>query len=191
MSKKLRINVIGQAWSGKTTLVEHAADKYQGTIFRPSDVIREYAQIHKLPLRNRSDYAQYHTAMLADNPHAITDAVINNPHELLLIDGLRVPNHALELIQAVGMRTISLDCPANVRFDRYQQASSLRKNRELGRIASLQDFINDEVTDNNSEDRNHPNVLAIMNMADITIDASATEQVVFYQADTYIESLFA
>lgn len=190
-SKKVRINIIGQAWSGKTTLIEHAAEKYHGGIFRPSDVIREYAQIHRLPLRNRSDYAQYHGEMLARNPRAITDAVLDNPSSLLLIDGLRVPDHALTLIKAVGMRTVSLDCPAIVRFDRYQQASAQRKGRELGHIASLQEFIADEATDNGSDNPNHPNVTAIMNMADIIIDASAIEQEVFLQADTYIESLLA
>ena len=189
--EKTRINLIGQAGSGKSTISQHLAEHFGFEIFRPSDVIREYAQARDIALKRRQDYVDVHQAMMDEDPDMIVRPVLQSPAARLCIDGLRVPHHAEILQRQVGMVTLALACPVETRFDRVYNASEWRRYREESQVKTLEEFTADEAADNDNTDPLLPNVVTIMRMAGTTIDASQPLEVVLRQTELFLGSTIA
>lgn len=165
----LRINLIGKPGSGKSTLADYLSSEYGFDVFRPSDVIRNYAKARQIMLAHRGDYVNAHHLMLQENPNAMTDPIINHASSRLCIDGLRVPSHAARVQQAVGLITIGLECPDEVRFSRVLSAQEIRAHRDASKIIDFDEFLADEAPDNQTEDPSKPSVPLVMAMAKFVI----------------------
>jgi adenylate kinase family enzyme len=187
--EKVRLNIIGQAGSGKSTLATYLAERFGFGIFTPSDAIREYAKPRGIQLQTREDYVKAHAQMLQDNPDAIIEPIVSSEEQRLLVDGLRVPTHVDILRQREGLITLALDCSVAVRFEHMLAAPATRQYRDTTVPMTFEDFVANEVIDNTSSDPSHPNVVTVMQMADLTIDSSQPLYKVHEQAAFYVESI--
>jgi adenylate kinase family enzyme len=196
MLRFFRVNVIGEAGAGKSTLATKLAE--QGfELFRPSDVIRAFAERESIPLSKRQDYVDLHRKMVAEDPYAMIRPLLERDVEGLVIDGLRVQALAQLLERDFGMHTIALDKPstmteeawANMRHERIRGASHLRTYRDRSIIGHLADFRADEQADrvDGSDFEPHiPNVMAMAGVRGIVIDASLPPEKVLTQAQEYV-----
>jgi len=189
--EQIRINVIGQGWSGKSNLVKHLSDKYGFDVFRPSDVIREYAEAKGISISSREDYVRAYSDMTNIDPDAVSGPVINSQSERLIVDGMRVPRDVVKTQMKVGMLIVALDCPVELRFAHMLDSPKGRRLRDGGHITTIDQFIADEAIDNSSTDPDMPNVITIMKMAELTLDASQPETTVHQQADEYVGRILA
>ena len=167
-SKRLIINCIGQAGSGKTTLAQKMDEVFGFHVYRPSSVISAYAVQHGMELQHRTDYIQCHDEMLRKDPEAMTRPIFETTQPRIWIDGLRVPAHADILKQKLGMYTLALDAPPEVRLRNIMNAANTRGRNE-SHINTVGSLISEESADNNSSDPHTPNVNTIMEAADYTI----------------------
>ncbi len=185
----IRVNVIGQAGAGKSTLVTQAQRRWGGEIFRPSDVIRKYANLNHLPLTNRVNYLESHTRMTQDDPDAIVRPVITSEVDRLWLDGLRAPEHVRILQDTVGLVTIAIECPDELRFERalIDIEKGRRKRGLIPQALTLKSFLDDEVADN---DMSHGvSVEQVMGMAKYVIDGSQSPEGVSGKLDGIISSM--
>lgn len=187
--EKLRLNIIGQAGAGKSTLATYLAERFGFGIFTPSDAIREYAKPRDIQLQTREDYVKAHAQMLQENPDAIIEPIVSSGEQRLLVDGLRVPAHVEILRKRVGLMTLALDCSVEVRYEHKLAAPPTRQYRDMTVPMTFEDFVANEIIDNTSADPSHPNVVTVMQMADHTIDSGQPLNTVHEQARIFVESI--
>ena len=180
------INIIGQAGSGKSTVAHYLHEKHGFEIYRPSDTIRQYASAQGIPLIGRDTYVKCHREMIDADPFAMTRPVVNSDAPRICVDGLRVRAHVEELKQRCGMFTAALVCPAEIRFEHVMNAGEWRSYRDETHLQTLADFIADEQADNHNTDPIEPNVEAIMDMADVTINGNRPLYEVLADVDRFI-----
>ncbi len=190
--ERIVVNIIAQAGTGKSTLARKLASEYDFKIFRPSDVIREYAKSHGISLRDRHDYVACHRIMMAEDAGMIIRPVVEDTANVC-IDGLRVIAHAQTLRHDLGMRTLALSCPAQECFRRIMDGKEWRAYRDSSNITTYNDYLKDNAADNGNTDPLEPNVELVMEMHDLSaspIDASQPEEAVFTEAAALIRPLF-
>lgn len=179
----VRINLIGRAGSGKSTIATFLAEEYGFEIYRPSDVIREFAKQKGITLKTRQDYVAIHKIIHDQDPDAIIQPVIDSDSPLLLVDGMRAPAYIEKLQKEVGLKVIALDATDQ---ERYQRVVGRARDGEHSQ--SLTDFLNNEAAD---EHKNPylPNVSSVIKMADIKIDANRPPHEVCLAVVEYLEQL--
>ncbi|HEY8999448.1 MAG TPA: AAA family ATPase [Candidatus Saccharimonadales bacterium] len=124
---KVIITLVGAAGSGKSSAARHLCEKYGFEMFTFSTAIREYAEAHNLPLKNRTDFAAAHKAIVAEQGvEYLPNRALDSRAEHLIIDGLRSRRYRT-VLQAAGAKTIGFDCPAEIRFARTQGIADAAK----------------------------------------------------------------
>lgn len=169
MSQKLIIDVVGLPGCGKSTLCNYLCDTYGFTLYRPSDVLREYAKQHNITLNSRQDYIDCHEIIIKNDPLAMIEPVVESDSALICMDGLRAPAPFLALRKEYGAKLIYMDCPLGVRFDRTIADITRKGHRSLPTIEA---FEADELADYDNSDSHLPNVMEMKRLADYTLDAS-------------------
>jgi hypothetical protein len=149
--------------------------------FRPSDVIRAYAQAHNRTLASRRDYLEAHRLMVGEDPEAITRPILALKG-LVVLDGLRVYNYARTIRDAVGherYRTGTLECPELIRLERVH-ADLSRRGRDASQIVTPEDFNADDLADMSDPD---VNMQATMDMHDLSAHPFDTSGAFNYTAN--------
>jgi hypothetical protein len=177
------INIIGHAGSGKSAVCEHLANKYGYVIYRPSDLIREQAPRFGIELKSRKDYVRCHELLIAENPDAMIQPVLDSASPLICVDGMRSVYGAEKLRQG-GMHIIALDGDAALRYGRV--VSSGRNGHR--KPPSFEAFVADEQADKSS-DPHLPNTQAVMDMADYHVDISQPLDDVLRALDKIVEEI--
>jgi len=181
---KLVVPVIGLPFSGKSEVCRHLAG--QGfEVFTPSRIIRAFAESSKLPLQSRQDYLDAHLLMNQTDPIAIIRPVLESTAEKICIDGLRSPFLLEELRRHISrVEAVALPCPIEVRWQRAQASGNQRA--AYRRQSSLEDFRSAEEPEYRNPNRNMPNMLEMLEIADHSIDASQPSDAVLAALDSII-----
>lgn len=183
MAEQHRINILGKACAGKSVLTEHFTDNLGFQLYRASDTIRAYARRNSIILAGRQDYIAANAAMLEEDPEAIIRPILESTAERLCIDGLRVPRSITRLRREVGMVTLALEAPVEVRFRRRLAAAQERVGRDASQITTLEQFIADEAADDTPGLEHLCAVTAAMELADHEIDARMRPEDVINRAE--------
>jgi cytidylate kinase len=170
---KLVINLVGYSGAGKSTVCDKLVREHSFSLYRPSDVIRAYAQAHSRALNGNNDYIACLKEMLDRDSDALVRPVLENDSTRICIDGLRSPAHLDHLKRAVNVYTVALTAPIEVRFERVHADASRSGHRAL---PSLAEFTADEAADRYNQDPDLPSVDAIIEMADDTIDTNGLDE---------------
>lgn len=184
--KRVVIALVGAAGSGKTSAARHLCERYGFEMFTFSTAIREYAEVHGLPLRSRSDFAAAHKAIVAEQGiEYLPERALDSAAPRLIIDGLRSRRYRSAL-RTAGAVTIGFDCPAEVRFARVKNSGDAAKYP-----ADLDDFIQNEHDEEQVQIgpglRLETSIL--VKTADFRIDASRPQAEVFKELDALVEKL--
>jgi len=181
------VPIVGEAGAGKTSLSAYLVHKYGSAQVRVSGLIEDYAAKCQIELDNREDYLFVHRKMKEEQgPSIISDSILKIPGELLVVDGLRVPNDMDRLRNAgAGVITsvIALNCPFDVRLERIQDRS-----RTLVPITREQ-LIEDDQRDAYNPDPEYQNTRAVMHDADYHIDSARPRMQIFRDVDNIIVPL--
>lgn len=173
---RLAINILGLPGTGKSTLCNDLHEKLGFEIFKPSEVLREYAAAHDIALRGRLDYVAVHEMLSKEDPEAIDRRIFASTAARLCLDGLRVPDTMLKLKERLDAKLFYLECPPETRFARIQNDPSRTGHRK---IASVEALLADEAADARNEDQGLPNMEAMKQLADYIIDASVSTDEVY------------
>ena len=136
-------------------------------LFRPSDVLREYAASHHITLRKRSDYLRVLQIMTESAPSLLADRaleLLERPGvELVVLDGLRDYRSACRLKERLGdrYRTVVRTAPDELRYERFKGVAETRRRagRDAAVIQSFEEFMRDGEDDMDSMQQ-FPAVLA-------------------------------
>lgn len=186
--KKYIIDIVGLAGSGKSSLCDFISQEYGFELYRPSDVIREYAQRTGRKLEGRRDYVNCHQELINDDPLAMIKPVIENPAQRICLDGLRAPLPFLLLKEDYDAKLIYLDCPADVRLARIQSDYSRSGHRK---VLSLEALLADEAPDHLNPNRHLPNMDEMRLLADYTIDATVSQDEIIRRTKDILDELLA
>lgn len=191
-----RVNVIGEAGSGKSSVVSALAeDGFE--VVEPGQIIRDHARRKGIKLRGRKDYVELHRAMVTDDPDVIVRPILTSPARLLAIDGLRVYAHGRRIAGEVGLHTIALtqgpvltdEAWSALRYRRVLGSQAERGYRDLPHLASQELFVADEAADHGHSDDLDPDIPHMTAMAydlGVFIDASQPLPMVVADARTYV-----
>jgi adenylate kinase family enzyme len=199
MPNLVRINIIGEAGAGKSTLAAGLAEE-GFEVFRPSDVIRAFAQAHSFELRGRHDYVAAHRLMVAEDQYAMIRPLLERDPGDVAIDGLRVLAHANLLERELDMHTIALDKPPDMTdeawalecYERVQASKELRSYRDKAIIDNFAAFQADVAADRVPGNEFEPNISDVMAMAQtrgLVIHANQPPETVLEQAAVYIAAI--
>jgi cytidylate kinase len=189
MAELFRINILGKACSGKSEVTKHLTQNLGFDLYRPSDTIRNYARERGLALHGREDYVAAHAAIFNEDPFAMIRPILESPAERLCIDGLRTPRMITRLRREIGMVTLALEAPVDVRFARRLAAAQERVGRDASEITTLEAFIADEAADDAPGQEHLCAVTAAMELADHAIDAVRPAEAVIDDVESYLVSL--
>ena len=90
--KKLVI-IVGEARSGKSSTCEYLAKKYGYSNLPLSQLIRDFANRHELPLLTRKDYFEAFVQMKkVDGNDVLTNYIHRSSANKICADGIRQPN---------------------------------------------------------------------------------------------------
>lgn len=182
------VNVVGHAGSGKSSVCDYLVKKYDFTLWRPSDVIREYARSHDIELNNRQDYIDIHKEIIQDDWLGMIRPALESTVPRLCMDGFRAPAPFEHLRKEKGAVTIYLDCPIEARFT-HIQADATRKGHRVQ--PSLSEFEADEKPDYTNDDSNLPNMTEMKRLADYIVDANRPFEAILKDMDDIIARLTA
>lgn len=163
------INVTGRELSGKSSTIRELMPKLGSgaVLFRPSDVLREYAASRHITLKRRSDYLYVLQQMTKLEPSLLADKaleLLRRPGvELVIIDGLRDYRSARRLKDRLGdkYRTVVLTTPDKLRYERFKRVAMARQRegRDAVGMQSFEEFMRDGEDDMSSMQQ-FPAVLA-------------------------------
>jgi len=124
------LNLAGLDATGKTTIALHLRDKYGFEIYSPDDLIEEFAKKRGLPLESLDQYQRAQAKMTKKNKNAVVQPVLESSADKIVIDGLRTFRDALLLSDSIDYRywTLTLEAPADVRYEREKQDNTGRAN---------------------------------------------------------------
>ena len=190
--QNIAVNIIGKRGTGKSTLAQALAERHGLPVFRPSDVIRDFARRNDLVLDSTQAYVDAHRLMLAED----VDAVVRPAIKLLsaggiVIDGMRVIEHVSILKSVCDLRTIALSPSTEdgaVRLERVVNDVT-RQDRDAVKLTTEHELLADEKADEGHTDPREPNVGLIMRLADLTIDSLLPPEEIYDRACAYLDAL--
>ena len=163
------VNITGRELAGKSSTIRELMPRLGAgvVLFRPSDVLREYAASHHMTLRKRSDYLRVLQIMTESAPSLLADRaleLLEQPGvELVVLDGLRDYRSACRLKERLGdrYRTVVLTAPDELRYERFKGVAEARRRagRDAAVIQSFEEFMRDGEDDMDSMQQ-FPAVLA-------------------------------
>jgi cytidylate kinase len=186
MSQKTIIDVVGLPGCGKSAICTYMCEKYGFILYRPSDVIREYAKQNNITLANRQDYIECHKALMEADPYAMIRPAMESDSERVCMDGMRAPIPFLKLRDEYSAKLIYMDCPIELRFERVVADTSRSGHRVQ---PTLEAFKADEMPDYANPNRHLPNDHEMKQLADYVLDASQTPEAEKNNIDAFLASI--
>ncbi len=185
MTKKI-LQIVGEQGSGKTEICSHLNRVYGLSILKISDLIVDFANDRGISLERRSDYKAAHSTMIRESgAYSIPDAILDNPNETLIIDGLRVPEHSTRLKETSQSKILALICSQELRLERV-----MSRQRGIDGLTK-EDFMQNEVDEVDSGVEFGLNMPLIISGADYSIDSSRELEVVKLEAEKAVEAFLA
>lgn len=173
-SPSLTVNVIGLPGSGKSSLCKFLAETRGFWLYRPSDVIREYAKENQIELTSRADYLRCHRALVDSDQLAMIQPVLRSSQALICIDGLRAPAETRYLKEHRSPTiVVAIDCPEQRRYEHVMKDPSRDAHRKF---PTLQAFLEDEKPDWYNPDPHMVSMQDMFNLADYHLDGTQTLQ---------------
>jgi cytidylate kinase len=183
MSEKVFLFLAGNPGSGKSETAQHLADQYDFEVYRPSGLIRAYAESHNMPLYERRDYIAAHLQMLDEHgQNYVVETMSAIPADRVCVAGERVMQH-VEGMRKYGAKVMALWCPLSIRHQRCLKRGEIKDKLDI------QAFFEDEAREYQSKEPPYPRVLDLMQTADYFIDASRPLDEMLTAVDSYVEPL--
>ncbi len=122
MNDKIILGIVGQISSGKTTVANYLAEKYDGTIFGFSQPLRRVLEVLNIS-RSRENLANLSSILRRQfGDDTILKALINEireaPSKVVLVEGLRRQDDFEALKTLPGFHLIAIAAEEKLRFQR-------------------------------------------------------------------------
>jgi dephospho-CoA kinase len=180
MAERTILQITGQPGAGKSDVSRHLVKEHEFTRVLVSDIIRAYAIPRGLPTKERFDFRNAHTKMLAElGEHIIVQTIMDTPSDRIAVDGIRVPAHS-ENLRAVGSKIIAIHCPSGIRYARVVGRQGVFDQ------TSYEEFLHDEALESRNPDPFIQSTLTVMESADFAIDGSQPHRIVNRNVDAIV-----
>lgn len=179
--RELVLAIAGRSGTGKSELGKALAESRGLSVYEGSSLIKVHAQEQGITLKQRSDIEAHHRLMKQKLGTAcLTGTMLRSPEKRLLYTGLRtIPNY--QNIREAGGLVIGLVCPPEICFERTDKADP--KNAK-----TLEAYLEDCRTVENSTDENGSQVDWIVEHADYVIDTSQPFPHVLTQVEAIVDA---
>lgn len=141
---KIILGFVGDLAAGKGTVAKYLTKKYHINAYRFSTIIRDV--LDRLYISQSRENMQLLSRVLRENfnqdvlSRVIARDVQNDPHELVVVDGIRRPTDITYLKEIPGFHLIYLTADAQVRWQRLVQ----RRENPGDEIKTFEEFTHDE-----------------------------------------------
>jgi dephospho-CoA kinase len=142
--KKLIFGFVGDLASGKGTVAKYINEKYNTNTYRFSTMLRDV--LNRIYVENSRENLQNLSTFLRENygqdvmSRVIAKDVLNDPNELVVVEGIRRPTDITYLKELDGFHLIYITADPKIRFERM-----LKRNENEGDAEkSFAEFLKDE-----------------------------------------------
>lgn len=142
--KKLIFGFVGDLASGKGTVAKYINEKYNTNTYRFSTMLRDV--LNRIYVENSRENLQNLSTFLRENygqdvmSRVIAKDVLNDPNELVVVEGIRRPTDIIYLKELDGFHLIYITADPKIRFERM-----LKRNENEGDAEkSFAEFLKDE-----------------------------------------------
>ncbi|MFC1638352.1 AAA family ATPase [Patescibacteria group bacterium] len=180
MNKKV-IGLVGEIASGKGTVSQYLQEKYNGKIYRFSDVLRNILDVLHLECKreNLSNLSLSLRETFGENilSNALVKSVLKDNNELIILDGIRRKEELDFLGEIEGFKLVYVE--SNME-NRYRRIIERGENAD-DNTKTFEEFKKDHEMD--AELR----IREMKDMADIVIDNSGTLDELYKKADALMK----
>lgn len=142
--KKIIFGFVGDLASGKGTVAKYINEKYNTNTYRFSTMLRDV--LNRIYVENSRENLQNLSTFLRENygqdvmSRVIAKDVLNDPNELVVVEGIRRPTDITYLKELDGFHLIYITADPKIRFERM-----LKRNENEGDAEkSFTEFLKDE-----------------------------------------------
>lgn len=142
--KKIIFGFVGDLASGKGTVAKYINEKYNTNTYRFSTMLRDV--LNRIYVENSRENLQNLSTFLRENygqdvmSRVIAKDVLNDPNELVVVEGIRRPTDITYLKELDGFHLIYITADPKIRFERM-----LKRNENEGDAEkSFAEFLKDE-----------------------------------------------
>ncbi len=180
---KIIIGLVGKIAAGKGTAAEYLQRKYDAHIYRFSTMLRDVLNRLHIPITRES--MQLLSTILRKNfgedllAKVIASDVDNDPHKLIVVDGIRRLADIKYLTQIDGFILVKIKADPKVRYERILK----RNENEDDNKKTFEEFLADEKKEADAE------IPKVMEKAKLSLDNNKDFDYLYKQIDEIIESL--